>query len=368
LTADETNAKLLEDANKTNVGNELKSRAENRRMLSGDEKLALEKRKLDITEKYNNARIENLQKPTNRVLRTVDDVNAAIKEVQSKIPGMSDADALTYIETRIGAASSYNPTNAGIRTQVNEDVKNSPANVAAEVSRTAALEKAKLDAAETAKQEFVAPIIEQLNSLGDDPTKGIIRSESFGSLPKATQEIILRNPGFKIPNPISSKAPEQFAIGRAALNHVTSVEELLKDPEIKQNLGALSGRISLAKQFIGGDPYGGKDSNEWKAGNVDPIQIDMQGLDPNSKMARFLTDVSNLLNWEVKNIAGNRPAHQLFDRLQKNAPSVVAGEFTNLGRLQGVKDGIVNAMKGFAGITTSTEKKKSFSEMLEEVK
>ena len=201
---------------------------------------------------------------------------------------------------------------------------------------------------EEAKQSILKPVLDSYNA---SPMK----AEYFAALPPSLKASLYTHPGFQPPKALTPQARQQLDIGRTALNHVTSVEELLKDPDIQSNLGALSGRITLAKQYIGGDPF--QKGTDKFVGGVDPIEVDMQNT--NAKEQRFLTDVSNLLNWEVKNIAGNRPAHQLFERLQTNAPKTVKGYFSNIGALQGIRDGIVNAMDGFSGIVHPSTNPKS---------
>lgn len=323
-------------------------------------------REKTLKQKEESAKQKAANPPKTTLEKNYEAAENLIQQYQKDHPGASRKDAMSYYQELGTMTSLYNNPlasgqAAGARAQADLNVKSSPEYL--ELQRK--LEQQKLDTQQQAKQEFIKPILDQFNSLSQDPTSGKqTQSEFVAALPPSIKAELYKSPDFQAPFSLSKEGQQQLSIGRAALNHVTSVEQLLQDPDIQRNLGALSGRITLAKQYIGGDPY---DKNGKFTGTIDPIVVNMSGVDPNSKEQRFLTDVSNLLNWEVKNIAGNRPAHQLFDRLQKNAPSTVKGIFSNIGSLQGIKDGIINAMDGFLGkvhtsasdqINSNGEKKK----------
>lgn len=119
-----------------------------------------------------------------------------------------------------------------------------------------------------------------------------------------------------------------------ALNQVDNVRSMLATPFIRDNIGAIAGRIKEGESALGGDTIG-KTPEERTAEQ------------------RFLSDLNQLLVWETRTAAGGtRPAHQLFALMKQTSPRASMGPDQIEGALQAVEDNANTAISAAFGKRT----------------
>jgi len=221
----------------------------------------------------------------------------------------------------------------------------------------------KWDAEQEFKNQLSGELIQNLQNTPPEKQQDFIKNlspktrEALLSLPQQQLDLskMVTNPQAKV-----SIQNAQTSIG-----HINNVMGYLKDPEIQANVGPLVGRLSLLKSKTGKpqDDY-------W---NVDLTSL-------SQKEQAYLTSLQQLLNWEVKNVSGNRPAAQVFDRLKATSANPYMNVQQQKGALEGIYKSVnvvINSALGktdqsnipadFKG-SSSPQPKKKFSEMLQEVK
>ena len=307
--------------------------------------------------KQNNPQSSTIEKNLAGSRRSIDAEMAAN-------PGITREQAINNIERDLAPTSIYtNPIAAGLtagaKTTAELQAKSSPEGISAQNkidTEKTRLYSNNLQARINTEKSLLTPAAEAINNAPTDPMNPNNRIQMLSRYPTSTQAKLIEN-GMIQPTRVL-KPDEIRRIGNATntFNHITGIESLLEDPNIKPNelFGPLKGRITRAKHYIGMDLT--KATPEEVAKNGPIFNVDSSGLSESDPAYRLLTNFNNLLIWEVNNAAGNRPAHQLFDRLQQYSARPEEGVRAIKGTLSGIRDNVYNTVSTYYGVNPATIK------------
>ena len=141
---------------------------------------------------------------------------------------------------------------------------------------------------------------------------------------------------------LSTREQDRLYSSYITRNHTANVRELLKDPQIVQNLGPVAGRLEIIKGRIG---TGGQQEPD----QLDTSKVDMSKMSPTGqqKMGEFLNYLTYMIAWESTNLsAGTRPAWQLVKMLQATGPRASMAPDRIEGSLKAVDRSIQSTIDG----------------------
>lgn len=174
--------------------------------------------------------------------------------------------------------------------------------------------------------------------------------EMFKNDPQSIDKIALRVPsqargkfyseiigsGYKIPRILGQTEQNRLDGAKVALLHVDSIMDMLKDPDIRNSIGAISGRITRAGQIIGASKLSTVPS---RPGDASPAQ----------KEQAFLTLLKYSAAWEGITLGGTRPAITFIKWLTESYPGAHMDYDRLTGAIMGLRISLNNVRKVLEG-------------------
>jgi len=129
-----------------------------------------------------------------------------------------------------------------------------------------------------------------------------------------------------IPTPLSPKLKETVTSAKTAINHANTISKLVSDPDIKDSLGPIMGRLTEAGNIVGKSVF-----------NTGPAA---------QKEAELLAMFRYLITFEASSTSGTRPSWQLIKYLEGTSPGARMDEDKLKGSIQAVINSAGNRLAG----------------------
>lgn len=196
--------------------------------------------------------------------------------------------------------------------------------------KEAAVAQQRLD---IAKQEYQLSAKKFAVEYGGDVSKGWV--ETLKRNPNAVSEIpatlkskvmqdFTAETGLPFPRPSSSSTQASETAARNALDNIQYINDVIKNPEIRKNLGPILGRLQEVEQHVG------------SAGNMSP-EAEKQAQELRTRLRYFVFQ-------EGRSLLSGRLPQNLMEQLEKSSASVHMDPNMFQGALNGANDSALNVL------------------------